>query len=425
MPLRIKCPTGHTLIVPDDRAGRTLRCPRCGEAVVVPGGEGQAAPREVALPEAKRVGTTATVTASTVAKVASAAPIKNRPPPPARPVVKPKSRALPPREPASPVVSDAPQPAAFAGGTPIESAPPLAMPVDLPVATFAPEPPPIVSLAPSPAAPPFPPLPTAEPVVEAPPPIVPPAPRDNPPAIDPSTIEPPAAVLEDGAPPAVAAEVIPPVESPPEPPPALAPAAPPVESPGSEIEEHAASEAPPPPLPAAPAPAGPAPVTISLAADTAKVLVVYQLAAALVVAALFSLAPAVWDVVEYVQFLDAVDAPSVARWALVLFFLGVVQLAYAVYLFQLPDWTSVWVVTMYSLLMAAIYAGTLGLVLISGADGWIVGEHGLQLADKLAGGKAALWCLCMVSVSTILAFFAGRLSVRWRRAEMMLREAGV
>src|SRR5262245_54144728 len=43
MPLRIKCPTGHTLIVPDDRAGRTLKCPRCDQSVVVPGGEADAA----------------------------------------------------------------------------------------------------------------------------------------------------------------------------------------------------------------------------------------------------------------------------------------------------------------------------------------------------------------------------------------------
>ena len=72
-------------------------------------------------------------------------------------------------------------------------------------------------------------------------------------------------------------------------------------------------------------------------------------------------------------------------------------------------------------LILAIYAAVLGLVLLSPADGFLVGEHGLQLADKLAGGKAALWCLCMVSLSTILAFFSGRLSARWHKTEMLLR----
>lgn len=149
------------------------------------------------------------------------------------------------------------------------------------------------------------------------------------------------------------------------------------------------------------------------------------LSAALVAAGLFAMAPAVWDVAEYVHYLGAVNAPAVARWALMVLLLGVVQLAYAVYLFQLPDWTSVWAVTLYSLAAAGAYAMTLGVVLTADAEDWLVGPQGLQLADKLAGGRAALWCLAMVSVSTILAFFAGRLSVQWRRAELVLRRAGM
>ncbi len=161
-------------------------------------------------------------------------------------------------------------------------------------------------------------------------------------------------------------------------------------------------------------------MTASLAADAARTLAAYQLAFALAAAALFSVVPAVWDVVE---FLRTADSAFVARWALALFFLGVVQLAYAVYLFQLPDWTTVWVVTLFSLALAAVYAAVLGLVLLSPPDGFLVGSGGLQLADKLSGGKAALWCLCMISLSTILAFFAGRLGTSWHRAELMLRVA--
>ena len=173
--------------------------------------------------------------------------------------------------------------------------------------------------------------------------------------------------------------------------------------------------APPPFVPALATP-----VTANLAADAARTLAAYQLAAALAAAALFSVVPAVWDVMEFLQ---TADTTFVARWALALFFLGVVQLAYAVYLFQLPDWTTVWVVTLFSLALAAVYAAVLGLVLLSPPDGFLVGNAGLQLADKLAGGKAALWCLCMISLSTILAFFAGRLGTSWHRAEMMLRLA--
>ena len=154
--------------------------------------------------------------------------------------------------------------------------------------------------------------------------------------------------------------------------------------------------------------------------DRTHQLAVYQLAAALVAAALFSVAPAIWDIVEYVQI---PESQFVARWALVLLLLGAVQIAYVIYLVQLPDWTSVWVITVYLLFLAAIYAAVLGLVLISSESGLVVGS--LQLADKLAGGKAVLWCLCMVGVSTILAFFAGRLSARWHKTEMFIRHTGL
>lgn len=157
-----------------------------------------------------------------------------------------------------------------------------------------------------------------------------------------------------------------------------------------------------------------------LGLDRGNVWSAYQLAAALVAAAIFSMAPAAWDVFEYWQF---PEGQFVARWALVLFLLGLVQVAYAAYLVQLPDWTSVWVVTIYSLVLAAIYAGVLGLVLLSREEGLVV--TALQLSDKLAGGKAVLWCLSMVSLSTILAFFAGRLSARWHKMEATLRGAGL
>ena len=36
MPLKIKCPEGHELVVPIQRAGRRVRCPICKNTVVVP-----------------------------------------------------------------------------------------------------------------------------------------------------------------------------------------------------------------------------------------------------------------------------------------------------------------------------------------------------------------------------------------------------
>ena len=150
-----------------------------------------------------------------------------------------------------------------------------------------------------------------------------------------------------------------------------------------------------------------------------------SLAAALVATALLSIAPAVWDVMEYFRQVDPVEPPGISRWALLVLLLATVQIAYAFYLFQLPDWTSVRMVTLHALAMSAFYALALGGVLVSGPGSWMVGPNGLQLADQLAGGKAALWCVAMVSVSTVLAFFAGRLAMRWRRAESIVQQAGL
>jgi hypothetical protein len=138
----------------------------------------------------------------------------------------------------------------------------------------------------------------------------------------------------------------------------------------------------------------------------------------MILAAGFSVFPSVWDLFAYA---GGTSASPLGRWAIVLGMLGVVQVAYAIYLIQLPDWTTVWMVTLFALASAALYAMALGLTVISGEDGWLV--RFLQLHDKVAGGKAALWCLCMMSVMTLLAFFAGRVSVRWRQAEAVLREA--
>ncbi|MCE9527403.1 MAG: hypothetical protein K8R36_15275, partial [Planctomycetales bacterium] len=50
MPLRIKCPSGHSLIVSESRAGQTFRCPKCQAEVRVPAKEVPAPPAENPVP---------------------------------------------------------------------------------------------------------------------------------------------------------------------------------------------------------------------------------------------------------------------------------------------------------------------------------------------------------------------------------------
>src|SRR5437764_13056873 len=161
------------------------------------------------------------------------------------------------------------------------------------------------------------------------------------------------------------------------------------------------------------------------AKDRSHFAAAYWFAGGLVAAALFSMAPAAMEVAYYAQYREVAGSPGIARWALVLLLLGIVQTAYGVYLFQLPDRASLFVVALWLTAVAGIYALGLGMTLVADPGGALTGPSGLQWADKLAGGKASLWCLCMTSLSTILAFFAGRLSIQWRRAEQIRRSAGL
>jgi len=368
MPLRTQCPAGHKLIVPDDRAGRSLRCPRCDAAFTVQG-SGFGVQEEASHEQQASAGKPTVALQQVVMAVAEPQvevskakelPRMDKP-------VRPDAMAVKFKSPVKPT----PPPAATCGSLAAPPAVLIVEPVSMPVEQVR-----------SPEAPPIEAEIVLDPLVERP--------------VEALIVN----VVDVAPPPPIAPEPIPPV------------ADTPVEANAEAIDAVVElAEVEPVAAPQAALP------------DRHWLPGVYSLAGATIAAALFGIAPAVWDVVEYLQYYDEAADPHVSRWALVLFLLGVVQAAYAIYLFQLPDWTSVWVVTIYSLALAGLYALGLGLVVISGDDGLFVGPHGLQLADKLASGKAGLWCVAMTCVSTIIAFFAGRLSAQWRRAESLLRGA--
>ena len=110
-----------------------------------------------------------------------------------------------------------------------------------------------------------------------------------------------------------------------------------------------------------------------------------------------------------------------SRWALLVLWVSLLQAGYGVFLILWLDRSAVCSITVSLLAHAAIYALILGVILISGMSGVLLADIGFQPTDNLAGGKAALWCLCMVSLWTLLAFFAGRLALGWRRADVLAR----
>ncbi len=154
-------------------------------------------------------------------------------------------------------------------------------------------------------------------------------------------------------------------------------------------------------------------------AEPSRRWTVYQLAAAMILASLFSATPAVLDIVDHLR---SVDSPGVARWACLLLLAAMVQFAYTIYLVQLPDWSTVWVVSLATLFLAFVYAMLVAVLIMGQPQSHIVQLLGLE--DQLHGNRAAGWCAIMLSLTCLLAYAAGRISVRWYQACQMLASSG-
>lgn len=133
--------------------------------------------------------------------------------------------------------------------------------------------------------------------------------------------------------------------------------------------------------------------------------------------ALFGVAPAVW---EWFALWQNPDEPPVPPWVFALLITAVLQLGYAVYLWQAPDWSAMWATTIATLAAAAAWAALLGTTLLGQQESALV--ELFRYADKLEGNRAAMWCFIMLCFTSVLAYFLGLTAVRWKRAFELLRK---
>lgn len=420
MPVRVQCSAGHLMMVPDHRAGTVLRCANCGIDVHVPAAGGIAG-KEVARPrittpviarnEVKPSAGTAAKQSPRVAGHSASANSGIGLPALSKPTTKPRVKPPPAAETSPADAVKKPDETAIVARKPAPELKPTE--VTPTVETPATIPTPAEKVAEIEFTTP----------VTAPQPLV----SKAAPAIDPSTVEtvelPPKKVFK-------------PVEEKPSvPAPAVAQESRKTLT-GTIIET--ASERPrkpaelfeikdepePPPAPAndadhEPEPAPP-PLTIlrGVRATVSQRHTAWQLAAALAATALLSIGPALWEITD---FLRSDSALEVAKWAFVLLMFGVVQFASIVLLVQVPDWSSVWIVTLQSLGFAAIYAAVLGLTVITNGDSSLIGT--LQLDQQYSSNKAPAWCVCLAATYACIAFFAGRISAKWRKVLRQVQAA--
>lgn len=111
------------------------------------------------------------------------------------------------------------------------------------------------------------------------------------------------------------------------------------------------------------------------------------------------------------------DSEVIHRWVYWMLFLATVEFGFAMYLLLFPDWSSIWVVAMVSLLNAALLAIVVSVRVLGQEQNVIVNY--LQLNIKVNSGmQQVLLLLAFVLMSSILSFIAGRTAIRWKRNEL-------
>ncbi len=98
-------------------------------------------------------------------------------------------------------------------------------------------------------------------------------------------------------------------------------------------------------------------------------------------------------------------------WAQIMLLLAGMQLAYAVWLMIVPDWSSVRIGTWVFGISAAVYAAGMGLFALSSQ-----GSPPLGLTASTA--SASGWCGAIVLVLGLLSYACGQVSSNWRRADL-------
>lgn len=146
---------------------------------------------------------------------------------------------------------------------------------------------------------------------------------------------------------------------------------------------------------------------------------------ALLFAGLITPVPAVWHMGALVQqaATSGTAMPAIPLWTWLLGWAGILQVVYAVYLLQLPDWSSLAVTAGVLVLMAATAAVLLGLTMFGDVRNQVLALLELTPDATQQGVSAATtWCLVLVCVMSLLALWFGQEAAEQRRMHRALRD---
>ena len=135
-------------------------------------------------------------------------------------------------------------------------------------------------------------------------------------------------------------------------------------------------------------------------ADRSKIHSARALAGIQIVLALFSAGPAL-------AHLNLSNAPG---WAVVLLVAAGLQIAYALWMALVADWSTIWVTMAVWAITAAGY-GLFWTVIVFTATGEPIELLDIDPVRDKAGG----WCFALLILSGIMTGICGRTAARWRR----------
>lgn len=106
-------------------------------------------------------------------------------------------------------------------------------------------------------------------------------------------------------------------------------------------------------------------------------------------------------------------------WITLLVFLGAIHLLYALFVFQIPDWSALRAVSVVMLIEAAICGFVSVGILLGGVNSPSVSYLGLNYAML---NSASVWCVTMLLLAVVTSFLTAKESFNWQQIDRLLNQ---
>jgi hypothetical protein len=151
-------------------------------------------------------------------------------------------------------------------------------------------------------------------------------------------------------------------------------------------------------------------------ANANRAMLTKALAALVFIVGIINAGPAIF---HWYQSWSATTSVAVPRWTYLQFFVAALHGLYAVFIFQVSDWSSLRAVSVVMLVFAFGFGIVSTALLLEGGHGTISNFFSLS---HLMVGKATLWSVSMLCLATLVAYVSGKEANDWKRAEQLLVE---